>query len=246
MNLSESLRTLRRRWVLTLLLLVLVGGITVAAAVKLPKSYQSTATVALLTSKTDSKLYFNDNPYLAFDDSLNVAADVLGRRMMDPAVVSALTAQGYTGSYQVVDAPTSPGPVLIITVTDKNPAKAQSTLGAVTNEIASQLTILQSDVAPSNRISDTVLSSSLTATLAISKMIRPLAAVVVLGLVLLFGIPLIVEGASVRRRANRKTSQAPGTTRQPEVEAGTDVPSADAPTTDVPTTEPSPASQSAG
>jgi capsular polysaccharide biosynthesis protein len=216
MNLSESLHTLRKRWILTLLLLVLAGAATAVAAAELPKSYQSTATVTLLASKADSKLYYNSNPYLAFDDSLNVAADVVGRRMMDPTIVSALAAQGYTSSYQVEDAPTSPGPVLIITVTGKDPTNAQSTLQGVTDALAAQLSAMQSDVSAQNRITDTVLSSSLKASLSVSKMARPIAAVVVVSLVLAFSIPLIVEGISVRRRTRNKKPLMSKPSRGPE------------------------------
>lgn len=204
MNLGESLHTLRKRWIMTLVLLVLVVVAAAAAAATLPKTYQSTATVSLLSSKSDSKLYYDSNPYLAFDDSLNVAADVLGRRMMDPTIVSELAAKGYTSSYQVEDAPNSPGPVLLITVSGKNATNAQSTLQGVTNAMTAQLSAMQSDVSPQNRITDMVLASSLQATLSISKMARPLAAVVVVGLVLVFSVPLLVEGIFGRRSANKK------------------------------------------
>jgi hypothetical protein len=218
MNFSESLHTLRKRWIMTLVIFVLVVVAIGGAAVKLPRTYQSTATVALLASNSDSKLYYDSNPYLAFDDSLNVAADVLGRRMMDPRIVTALAAEGYTGSYGIVDAPNSPGPVLIITATDKVSALAQSTLQGVTNAMATQLSSLQSDVAPQDRITDTVLSISVTPALTLSKMIRPLAAVVVVGFVLVFSIPLVVEGISVRRRAKDKTPHSPESIDQPEDE----------------------------
>lgn len=225
MNLSESLHTLRRRWVLTLVLLALVGAGAAGAAIKLPRTYESTSQIAFLSSKTDSRLYYNSNPYLAFDDSLNVAADVVGRRMMDPRVVSALAADGYTGSYVVEDAPTSPGPVLIITVTAKNPTEAESTLQGVTDAVATQLSSMQSEVSQQDRITDTVLSISVKATLSLSKMARPLAAVIVVGLVLVISIPLIVEGISVRRRTKRGSPQTP----DPGPGDGTDVPSATAP-----------------
>jgi capsular polysaccharide biosynthesis protein len=215
MNLSESLRTMRKRWVMTLSLLVLVGAAVVAAAVVLPKTYQSTAQVALIASKTDSKLYYDSNPYLAFDDSINVAADVLGRRMANPRVVSMLAAKGYTSSYKVEDAPNSPGPILLVTVTDKNPARAQSSLQGVTAALAQQLSSMQSDVSPPDRLTDSVLSSSLNASLSVSKFARPLAAVLVVGLVLVFSIPLIVEGISVKRRRKSKSPRTPEQDRWP-------------------------------
>ena len=207
MNLTESLRALRKHWILTSVLLLLVLAATAAAAVKFPKSYQSSSTVAFLPSQTSAKA-FGNNPYLDFDSSLNVAADVVGRKMMDPPVTSALAAQGYSSSYQVEDAPNAPGPVLLVTVTGHNEAAVQRTVGGVTAAIGSQLAVMQSGIGPKDRITDTVLSVAAKPTLLRSKMDRPIAAILVLGLALALGIPLIVEGISVRRRSRKETDIA--------------------------------------
>ncbi|MGA8709303.1 MAG: hypothetical protein WB646_20210 [Steroidobacteraceae bacterium] len=181
---------------------------TAAAAVKLPKSYQSSSTVAFLPSQTSAKA-FGNNPYLDFGSSLNIAADVVGRRMMDPAITSALAAQGYSSTYQVVDAPNAPGPVLLVTVTGHNKDAVQHTLGGVTNAIGTQLAAMQSGIPSKDRITEIVLAVSAKPTALRSKEARPIAAVLVLGLVLAFGTPLIVEGISARRRSQEEPDIAP-------------------------------------
>lgn len=211
MNLTESLQTLRKRWVLTSLLLFLALAMTAAAVIKLPKSYQSSSTVAFLPSQSSAKA-FGNNPYLDFDSSLNIAADVVGRRMMDPAITSALAAQGYSSTYQVADAPNAPGPVLLVTVTGHGKALVQRTLGGVTDAIGSQLAAMQSGIPPKDRITEIVLAVSTKPTLLRSKLERPIAAVLVLGLALALGIPLIAEGISARRRSRKEPNITPSPT----------------------------------
>jgi capsular polysaccharide biosynthesis protein len=211
MNLTEALQTLRKRWLLTSLLLILVLAATAAAVVKLPKTYQTSSTVAFLPSQSSAKA-FGNNPYLDFDSSLNIAADVVGRRMMDPAITSALSAQGYSSTYQVEDAPNAPGPVLLVLVTGHGKAEVQHTLGGVTNAIGTQLAAMQSGISQRDRITELVLAVSAKPTLLRSKLERPIAGVLVLGLALALGIPLIVEGISARRRSRKGTDITSGPT----------------------------------
>jgi len=211
MNLSSSTYALRKRWRLTLTLFVLAGILVVAAAVAYPKSYASNAQVVFVTSQISSKGSAN-NPYLDFGSSLFATADVVARKTMDPRLVASLASRGYGSSYQVEDAPNSPSPVLIVTVTGSKPSEVQSTLNTVVTTIAGQLNSLQSGLVPQDRITDMVLSSSTDPTLSLSKMARPIAAVVVLAGLVAFSIPIIVEGMAVRRRKtkNRPDKSAHG------------------------------------
>jgi capsular polysaccharide biosynthesis protein len=199
----ELLGTLRKRWVLTLslLLLTLIG--TAYALVKLPWTYQSQASVVLLAPPNSLKTYGN-NPYMAFDSSLSVAADILRRNVMSPQVASKLTANGYTSSYLVAQAPDTSGPVLLITVTGSNPATVQHTLYGVTNEMQTTLRGIQGDIGQLNRIQETVASISPQATRVSSKKAKPLIVVFALGLVLTITIPTIVEA---QRRGRSPTDQ---------------------------------------
>ena len=79
--------------------------------IKLPWTYTSQSTVVLLASQHASKVV-GGNPYLAFDSSLTLTADVVRREVMDPRTGQDLAKRGYTASYAVVDAPDTSGPVL--------------------------------------------------------------------------------------------------------------------------------------
>jgi hypothetical protein len=205
MDLIESFRTLRRRWILTLSLILLTLLGTAAAIVKLPWTYTSQSTVVLLASRYGAKVT-GGNPYLSFDSSLTLTADVIRRTLIDPRTAEDLARRGYTASYQVVDAPDTSGPVLLITVTGGNKTAVQHTMYGVTNEVSTKLAALQTTVPPMSKIGDLVLAMSPKATLSAGKKARPLAVVLGLGAVLTFAIPQIVEGRAARRRRLDSTS----------------------------------------
>src|SRR5271165_1899717 len=70
------MKTLRKRWAITLVLFVLTIVATGGAYAALPSTYQAKANVILLPSATLAKTA-GGNPYLAFDSTLNEAADVI-------------------------------------------------------------------------------------------------------------------------------------------------------------------------
>jgi hypothetical protein len=209
MDLMASLRILRMRWILTSTLLLLTLVATGAAAYVWPRSYLADATTVLLASKNSAKLA-GGNPYLVFNSSLTLTADVVRREVGDPRTGLSLTSRGYTASYTVVAAPDTSGPVLLITVTGKSKANVESTLHAVADEVGTKLSTLQAGITPDNQITDLILSMSPTATLSLSKMARPLVVILGFGLALTFFIPQIVDAQASRRRARRRNPQADG------------------------------------
>jgi capsular polysaccharide biosynthesis protein len=208
MDLMESLRTLRRRWILTSVLLLLTLAGTAAAVVMLPWTYQSQAMTVLLASRSASKMS-GGNPYLAFDQSLTYTADLIRREVMDPRTALALAARGYTGNYLVTAATDTSGPVLLVTVTGSNKYTVENTLHGVTDELNTKLLALQagSGVTPYNRITSLVVSMSPKATVSMSKKARPLVVVLALGMVLTFSIPQAVDARAARRRLRREAGE---------------------------------------
>jgi len=198
MDLTASLRALRRQWILTGFLLVLTFVAGVAAWVKMPGPYQTQSMVVLVPSQQASKLNGN-NPYMSYGGSESVAGDIVLRQVMDPATMTALASHGYTASYTVADDPTTSGPILDITVTGKNQALVENTLRGVTSEVQAKITALQSFLTPANRITSQVISFHPTATLQVSKKARTIVLIVGLGLVLTYALPQILD-AEIRRR----------------------------------------------
>ena len=208
MDLAESFRTLRRRWILTLLLFLLTLAGAAAAVVKLPWTYTAQSTVVLLASPHASKAV-TGNPYLGFDSSITLTADVVRRVVMDPRAVQDLANRGYSASYTVVDAPDTTGPVLLVTVSGSNKAAVEHTLHGVTSEVSTKLNELQSSVASDNQIGDQVIAMSPQASLSKGKKARPLAVILALGLALTFVIPQIIDRRAARRQGQGGAASEP-------------------------------------
>jgi hypothetical protein len=198
MDLTASLRALRRQWILAGFLLVLTVAAGVAAWVKMPGPYSTESMVLLVPSQQASKLNGN-NPYMSYGGSENIAGDIVLRQVMDPATITALASRGYTASYTVADDPTTSGPILDITVTGKNQAVVENTLRGVTSEVQAKITALQSFLTPANRITSQVISFHPSAKLEVSKKARTIVLIVGLGLVLTYALPQILD-AEIRRR----------------------------------------------
>lgn len=207
MDLVAAMRTLRRRWILTTLLLLLTLVGTALIWVKKPGPYQAESMVALIPSHQSSVVNGN-NPYLSFGGSENIAGDIVLRQMMAPQTVAALADRGYGESFEIVDDPATSGPILDITVTGSNQAAVESTLQGVTAATQAKLTALQADLKPTDRITSMVASQDPSAHLLVSKKARLVVLVLGLGLILTYAIPQIVDAEITRRRDRRGSRRA--------------------------------------
>jgi hypothetical protein len=216
MDIRETLRILRRRWYVTgPLLLLTVAASAVLAARSGP--YQSESQVVLLPSAQSAKAA-GGNPYLSFDDSLTLTADLLRRQLIAPPVVQSLGRNGYRSPYQVVDDPLTVGPVLDITVTGSSKSSVEHTLAGVTHEAGRQLRVMQGDVAPIDRITlRTVSYAPKPSLLAANKARTPVVALAV-GLVLTLAVPLTFDAAMADRRKAGSRARSP---RRPAIRAAT-------------------------
>jgi hypothetical protein len=202
MDVAASMRTLRRRWLLTSFLFLLTLVAAVGVWIKLPGPYQAESMVVIIPSQQSSTLNGN-NPYLSFGGSENVAGDVVLREVAAPPQAAALAAQGYTASYAIVDDPSTAGPILDITVTGSSQAEVENTLHGVTTAVQKELATLQNNLKPASKMTSQVVSFDPTPKLETTKKARSLIVVLVLGLVLTYAIPQMVDGEISRRRGAR-------------------------------------------
>ena len=198
----EVMKTLRKRWAITLILLVITVVGTAGAFKALPPTYQAKANVILLPSATVAKTT-GGNPFLAFDSTLNQAADVIRYEVTDTRTGLALQAAGYSQSYTVTDALDTGAPVLLVTVTGKNSAAVENTLTGVTNEISTKLAAEQADLAAPNKIRSQVITFSPQPTTVSSKKLRSVLVVLAVGVLLTFAVPLGVDATATRRRQRK-------------------------------------------
>jgi hypothetical protein len=210
MDLRQATRIWRARWILTAVLLMLALAGAVGAAIKVPRSYQSTSSVVLLAPPAASA-QDGGNPFLSFSPSLTLTADAVSREMMSPVIVSQLAAQGFTASYSVAlpsYTTSTTGSVLLVTVTGTNASVVQRTLQGVTAQIGPQLAQLQRGVAASSQVRAEMLSFTPQAALSITQTARPLVVVGVLLLAICLGTPIVVDGLATRRRLKRRSASS--------------------------------------
>jgi hypothetical protein len=215
-DLSKTFQIWRRRWILTTGLLILASAGTAAALTGLPRVYQSNSAVILLASRSVARLT-GGNPYLSFSPSLTLTAQALIQELMAPQTAQDLAARGYSGTYTVTLAPDTTqttGSVLIVTVTDSRRTAAERTLYAVTDDINSKLSQLQTGVRRNSRIQATALAVAPHATLNVSQTVRPLVILIALAFSLALGIPVVVDGKITRRRI-RNGAAEPDLARAP-------------------------------
>ncbi|QXJ21538.1 hypothetical protein AGRA3207_002399 [Actinomadura graeca] len=210
MDLLDWVGTLLRRWWLTVpLLLVALAG-SGAIAMVTPWKYEAKATAVLLASPVQAK-EAGGNPWLVFDSSLTVTAEVVGREMMDERTAAALHAKGLNATYMVGVAPDSTGPVLAIEVTGTDAAGTKATLDALLATVPERLAKLQAQeaVAPRAQIKMNVISASPKAAMVATDKIRLVVMTLFLGIVVTVAVPLFAEVFSERRRRGRPGADAP-------------------------------------
>ena len=208
------MKTLRKRWAITLVMILFTVVVTGGAYAALPSTYQAKANVILLPSKTLAKTA-GGNPYLAFDSTLNQASDVIRYEVTDARTAVALQAAGYTQSYAIADAIDTSAPVLLITVTGKNAGSVENTLTGVTSAISTKLAGEQTDITTPNKIRSEVITFSPQPTKVASKKLRSVLMVFAVALLLTFAVPLSVDATAIRRRRRASNGSGQDTGWQP-------------------------------
>ena len=161
--LVETALTFARRWLLTLLVLLLSGGAAVGTYLAVPATLRSTAQVLFLPPVTQAGVVGQVNPFLSLGGSMGTTASVVQVRVSDDATAERLAKAGATAKYTVApNLGENAGPILIVTADARDPAVAQSTASAVVDEIRVQIQALQTEAqAPSGSlITTTVLTAS--------------------------------------------------------------------------------------
>ncbi|MFE9691043.1 hypothetical protein [Micromonospora sp. NPDC005806] len=149
MDLGEILLVARTRWYIILPMMLLAVGLSVAAFVLVPTSYQSTTTVSLLSSPaaTDAATpgENNDNPFLNFNGSLVATADFLGRSLQSTGAQAELLRMGVTEDFEVGLAEGAQGPFLTFTVTGTDQAHLLASTATIARYADTKLTSIQAE-----------------------------------------------------------------------------------------------------
>lgn len=142
--LSDVLGMLRRRWIVVLVGLVLVGGAMGAAYLKAPTSYQSTGQLLLLLPPQASGSDSPTNPYLNLDPGLATAAALIASTLNAPESQRSVAAAGHTAEYSIALSPET-GPLLVITTEAADPQQAIGTRDEVIRRLQDELQRIQTE-----------------------------------------------------------------------------------------------------
>lgn len=212
MELSDTLRTLLRRWYIVLLGLLLTAGLGWGVYRAVPATHEATASILLMPS--DVMVGDAGNPYLYLGGMRDVL-DVLVRRS-DSEQIHEATLAAFEGSdYRVEPDATTQSPIVVITVQSPSPEDAIALLQTVMATVDSTLVTMQDELAlpPTNRIQLRELVVDTTA--SVDTGTGRQAAIVAVGAGLLGTLLLTgtVDRIIVRRRARHSMteSDAPAT-----------------------------------
>ncbi|WP_441246870.1 chain length determinant protein [Kitasatospora sp. McL0602] len=201
----ELLRVIRRRWYVTMPIVLITICLSAVANAVLPTTYQSECSISLLNAPSVAALPPNNgNPFLSFSQALTVAADFLGRRLTSDESAEALKKRGLTGTYSVKLADNAMGPFLTLTVTGPDKAQVQKSIGLLNTFTAEQLKAMQSEQqAPAgSQIASTVIIPPQPPQPQTKSKLQYVAMIGLAGLAVAFLAAFVTENVfGVRRRA---------------------------------------------
>ena len=207
MYLPDLLVGLRRRWWAVVLGLLATGLLVAAAAQSVPVQRVSNASVLVLPP--NSTVGTGGNPYLALG-GLAPAADVLATSLNNGTLHESLAPAAGTSTFVVSRDFNSSGPMLLVEVTDPDPATSLALLDKVLAQMPATFTDLQSRVNVPNdsRLTLSVITRDDVAQASAKSQVRAILMAGVAGLTAtVFGVKLL-DAALIRRRDRRAEAAA--------------------------------------
>lgn len=209
---SFAVAALRRRWYILAIGLLLTAGLSAAAWLLVPPSYEAQGSMLVLPSKKQAAAQ-GRNPFLDLNNLDAPASFVVSR--LDGDQERLRVASEMPDSDYVIELDTlSRGPIIMVTATDKTPVGALQTLDLVLDAVPTALSDLQTEVAVprSARLDVMRLVVDTQVTKLTRATIRAVVAATGLGLVITVLTAIAIESHSRRRSAG--TSQAATQTRR--------------------------------
>jgi len=123
MYFMDAVKLLIRRWYVAVVGLVLIIGGAAYTANTVPTQYQASGEMLFLLPPDSTGARTPSNPYINLVPGLTTTAALIATEAMTKDVSTQLAAGGFTTEYSVALVP-STGPLLTISTTDTDPAKA--------------------------------------------------------------------------------------------------------------------------
>lgn len=206
MNLSQTVRSMLRRWYILVAGLLVAAGLAFSVWDRVPPTYTRTSTQILLPG--EGSIPTGSNPYL-FVGGLAPTADILVRGLASNDVIGEAIEGHPATTVQVVRDPTTSGPVIVVAVESESDASAEAVLAAMDRRTASLLDSLQAEenIPEKRRISVVPVSLDTEGTInqKTRMMFTGAAGIAIVMLTVL--VAAFVEGVSRHRRARRGAAQ---------------------------------------
>jgi len=202
------LKTLVRRWKVTVPGLVLTAVLVVGAFAIVKPKYRAQGTLVLLGPKTVPNTDQPDAPPVAHNPlldlgGLSVVTEVMTQRMTDEAVVRGLVAEGASADFEVQQNLETRSPLLVVIADAKTPQEAEHSLDVVFRGISHELISIQRQdgaVGADEMIRARTLRKDDHASARQGSRTRAVGAAMVLGLLLTLAAVFGVEGLDRARR----------------------------------------------
>jgi Chain length determinant protein len=223
MDLFAILQSLRRHWVILLVVSLLTVLSAAGVVLVLPRHYEAAASYVLVDpapAPSDAEIAADpalgevnrNNPYLRFANQATVGQVLAGRVSAD-AVREALRAKGADPDYRI--APSADfggsGQVLVLVGTGTSARQADETLQLLTQRMVQELSAMQKvyGADDSATITSLPVAAPSPARAVVSGTVRTLVGIVAAGVIVLFTAITIAEARTAGRSARGAAAQQP-------------------------------------
>lgn len=208
MDFREIFRVLWRRWPISVTALLLTVVATAATYAKWPATYQSNASITLISSKVLTNQPDNgNNPYLGVG-SLSPMASILASSLSSSQTGQQLRALGVKDSFSAEVPAYAAGPFLTISLTGTNPRTIERSMPIVIDFAQHRLKSLQETGlvrTPEDALIRSVVIAAPSAPDEIKKQkIQAVAFVAIIGLLMVFLLSFSAEAIAQRRASSSR------------------------------------------
>jgi TRAP-type C4-dicarboxylate transport system permease small subunit len=212
MRLVDVLGALGRRWILTLLCLILTAGLGLGASRLVAQRYTATAHVLFLPPTTS--VAPDQNPYMQLG-GLYQAVEMVGVALSDQATMEEIKGISSKAEVVVRQDPLSSAPLLLITVVDSDEARTLRILDVMLTKVPSRLDQLQASIyiRVTNRVTSMVLTKDTEAKPTGLDQIRAIIVAIAAGLLFTTMFVAFLDGVFSRRRTRRLRLEDSGQTK---------------------------------
>ena len=198
MKLADVFTAFRRRWIASLLCLLVTAGLAVGALQVVHQRYTATARILFLPPATSVPA--DANPFMQLG-GLYQAVEMVGVALSDQGTGAEIKTVSRGADVTVIQDPLSSAPLLLVTVIDTDPQRTMNLLSMMVAKVPPRLDELQSSIAirSTNRVTSIVLTRDRAAEPFGYDQLRAVIVAVAAGLLFTTLVVTFLDGLLLRR-----------------------------------------------